>query len=216
MRLQILWSALLLQLVLGLAATSDAEVLVLKDGSRLFLREAPRVEGQRLVFTTPQGVLSALPLAEVDLGATEAANRGAAAAASSAAAPARREPVLRLTDEDVGHLDSAGRPTIMLYTTSWCGWCRKTRALLGELGARYVERDVERDPEAGREADRLAGRNAGVPVIHFGATVLTGFSESKLHALVADWRKAEAAARAAEEASRRPAARTATPAPSPP
>lgn len=196
---------------LSLATPGAAEVLVLRDGSRMEVKGVPRVEGRRVLFTTPAGVLALLPAAEVDLVATEAANRAEAAGAGARSAPARDGVVLRLTDEDVGHLDPAARPTIALYTTSWCGWCRKTRSLLAELGARFDERDVEQDPEAGLEADRLTDGDGGVPVIHFGETVLVGYNESKLRALVADWRRAEAAARAAEEASRRPAARAQAP-----
>ena len=200
-------AGLLAAAALALAAPAAAEVLVLRDGSRMEVKGAPRVDGRRVLFTTPQGVLAVLPAAEVDLVATDAANRAAAAGAGAGSAPARDGVVLRLTDEDVGHLDPAARPTIALYTTSWCGWCRKTRSLLSELGARFDERDVEQDPEAGLEADRLTDGDGGVPVIHFGETVLIGYNESKLRALVTEWRRAEATARAAEESSRRPAAR---------
>lgn len=191
------------------AAPACAEWLVLRDGARLEIAGTARVEGRRVLFTTKQGTLAALPAAEVDLVATEAANRAPApAAATKAEAPER--PVRRFTDADFSHVDDVSEPTIAFFTTSWCGWCRKSRELLDELGARYHERDVEQDAAAAVEKDRIAPES-GVPVIAFGETVLTGYTERGIRGLVEEWRSAEKAAEAEREASRRPPASGAAP-----
>ncbi len=181
---------------------ASADWLVLRDGARLETRGPVRVEGRRVTFTNASGALVAIAASEVDLEATAAANREAAPGPASSPA-AKPEPVLRLTDADVSHADELERPTILFYSTSWCGWCRKSRMLLDELEARYRERDVERDPGARRDKDLLAP-GAGVPVIAFGDILLTGYSESGLRGMVDAWREAERAAQATHEESRRP------------
>lgn len=195
-----------------LAVASSADYLILRDGTRLETRGAPRVEGRRVTFTDAKGSLVALAASEVDFAATEAANREGAegAGAPGAAVPPgspvtpKRAPVLRLTDADVSHVDDLERPAIVFYSASWCGWCRKSRALLDELGARYRELDVDQDPRARRAKNELAP-GSGVPVISFGDILLTGYSERGIRRMVDAWREAERAAQTAHEASRRPA-----------
>jgi alkyl hydroperoxide reductase subunit AhpF len=36
---------------------------------------------------------------------------------------------------------------IIIYTTSWCPWCQKTKKFLENLGYSYEERNVELNPE---------------------------------------------------------------------
>lgn len=195
----------MLVLACGAGTSAGAEWLVLRDGGRLEIAGAPRVEGRRVLFTLPGGQLGALGAHEVDLAATEAANRVPSEPEErQPVSTPQRPPVLRLTDADVSHVDTFEQPTVRLFTTSWCGWCRKSRALLTELGVRFEDRDVENDPAASREQERLAGPGAGVPVIEFAGDVLVGYSEAGIRAMAEDWRRAEAEAVRAAEASRRP------------
>jgi len=184
-------------------ATASADWLVLRDGARLETRGPVKVEVRRVVFTDTAGALVALPTAEVDLDATTTANRPVVPPASPALV-AKPVPVVRLTDADVGHVDDLSRPTIEFYSASWCGWCRKSRALLDQLGARYRERDVDEDAGAREEKNRLAP-GSGVPVIAFEEMLLTGYTERGIRRMVERWRAAESAAEEAHEASRRPA-----------
>jgi glutaredoxin len=193
------WAALIA--VLSMPATGAPDWLVLRDGARVETRGAVRLEGRRVLFTQANGSLAALPADEVDLAATEAANRPPA---PPPAAPVEAAPVRRFTDADFAHVDDVETPTIAFYTTSWCGWCRKSRELLDRLGARYHEQDVEQSAAAAREKERLAP-GSGVPVIAFRETVIPGYSERGIQQLVDAWRAAEQAAAAAREASRRPA-----------
>lgn len=194
-------SALVALVVLG--APAGAEWLVLRDGVRLEIRGELRVETRRVVFTLRDGTLSTLPLAEVDLDATLAANRPPAAPATSQAASAR-EPIARFTDADFAHADDVARPTIRFYTTSWCPVCRRAREALSASGARYDEHDVDSDAVAERVWEELCPERL-IPVIAFEDELLVGFHPSDFARIVAKWRAAEAAAEAVHAASRRPA-----------
>jgi glutaredoxin len=193
------WAALFA--ALSMPAAGAADWLVLRDGARVETRGAVRLEGRRVLFTQANGSLAALPADEVDFVATEAANRPPA---RPPVAPVEAAPVRRFTDADFAHVDDVETPTIAFYTTSWCGWCRKSRELLDRLGARYHEQDVEQSAAAAREKERLAP-GSGVPVIAFRETVIPGYSERGIQQMVEAWRAAEQAATVAREASRRPA-----------
>jgi glutaredoxin len=101
----------------------------------------------------------------------------------------RQAPVLRLTDDDVGHSvdtatesvagEPAAAPVVTLYSTTWCGWCRKSRQLMQSLDIAFVEKDVESDPRAAAEKARLAP-GSGVPVLVRGGEVVRGFSEATI------------------------------------
>ncbi|MER0040315.1 glutaredoxin family protein [Pseudomonas sp. MGal98] len=68
----------------------------------------------------------------------------------------------------------AGQGEVILYATSWCGYCAKTREFLGERGIPYTEMDIEKFPEARRAYDALGGR--GVPVLQVNGTVIHGYN----------------------------------------
>jgi glutaredoxin-like YruB-family protein len=72
---------------------------------------------------------------------------------------------------------------VTLYSTSWCGWCKKTRALLTSLGVAFTEKDVERDPAAAVERTRKSGRRS-VPVLDIGGTIIVGYDEARTRELL--------------------------------
>jgi len=41
------------------------------------------------------------------------------------------------------HVDGKKKGKVMLYALSTCGWCKKTKALLTELGVEYDYTDVD-------------------------------------------------------------------------
>jgi len=81
---------------------------------------------------------------------------------------------------------------IVMYSTSWCGYCRAARQWLGSQGIAYVDKDVERDRSAAAHM-RAINPRGGVPTFEIDQQVLTGFSAAHL---------AGAIARAAEQRSR--------------
>ena len=67
---------------------------------------------------------------------------------------------------------------VVLYATSWCGYCKKTRELFAEHRIAYVEYDIERDREGYEEYRRLGGR--GVPVVNANGTIIHGYSPQEI------------------------------------
>ncbi|MEI2766112.1 MAG: mycoredoxin [Dermatophilaceae bacterium] len=57
--------------------------------------------------------------------------------------------------------------TVTMFTTPWCGYCRRLKSQLDRAGIRYAEVDIEQEPEA---ADYVMGVNGGdqtVPTVLF-------------------------------------------------
>jgi glutaredoxin len=71
---------------------------------------------------------------------------------------------------------------VTMFTTSWCGYCKRARAYLNKLGIPFVEYDVEHDDVGKREYKKLNGH--GVPVILVGNQRMNGFSAPSLEKLL--------------------------------
>jgi glutaredoxin len=174
--------------VFAFTSATSADRIVLRDGTSIETRGAVKLDGRQAVYTDLSGRLVAMRVEEIDLARTKALV-GAVATSSARTLPPPAPPVLRLTDADVGHVadgDPGGAatagevPIVTLYSTSWCGWCRRSRDLMTALGIPFVEKDVEHDSQAAAEKYRLAGPRAGVPVLVRGDQVVQGFSEATL------------------------------------
>lgn len=71
---------------------------------------------------------------------------------------------------------------VVLYATSWCGYCQKTRELFAANNIPYVEYDIEKSDKRNREFKKLGG--SGVPLINVNGTIVRGYApESILGAL---------------------------------
>lgn len=68
-----------------------------------------------------------------------------------------------------------------LFAASWCGYCRKAKAYLGEKGIPYQEIDID-TPEGG-QAFALAGGGAGIPLLLSKGQRVQGFSAGAYDAL---------------------------------
>lgn len=99
----------LLVLLAGTFPTAArADWLVMKDGTRVETDGAWTERGRLLVFTDTSGNLVSLRASDVDLEASYAATAAAVVAAEEPPAPApepKRPSVMKITDDDVGHLD---------------------------------------------------------------------------------------------------------------
>ena len=67
-------------------------------------------------------------------------------------------------------------PKIEMYTTSWCGYCERARALLQRKGAGYTELSVEGDSARRAEMIERSGRRT-VPQIFIGTLHVGGSDE---------------------------------------
>jgi glutaredoxin len=73
---------------------------------------------------------------------------------------------------------------VVVYSTSWCGVCKKAMKLLNRWGVAYVEKDIEGSRKAKSELaakSQAAGiQPGGVPVIDVGGILLQGLDEATL------------------------------------
>ncbi len=76
------------------------------------------------------------------------------------------------------------RRTVIMYSTAWCGVCKRAKKWMQKNGVRYGEHDVEKDEDAGRTLARMNPR-LSVPTFDVGGDVLIGFSEESLAAAIA-------------------------------
>ena len=72
---------------------------------------------------------------------------------------------------------------ITMYSADWCGDCRRSKRLLGELNVEYTLIDVEADQSAAEKVREINGGMQSIPVIVFAdGTHLTEPSDIDLKA----------------------------------
>lgn len=72
--------------------------------------------------------------------------------------------------------NSTSSKKVTMYSTSWCGYCKKARKHFVASGIPFTEYDIEKDKQAKRKYDALGG--TGVPVILVNNKRMNGFSVS--------------------------------------
>ncbi len=102
-------------------------------------------------------------------------------------APAARRTLDRAAQGALGELTSAQIESldITMYSTSWCGYCRKARSFFQGRGIPFVEKDVEKDRQGAAEFREISGGRGGVPVIVVNGQVMRGFSQPAVEAAIA-------------------------------
>jgi len=68
--------------------------------------------------------------------------------------------------------------SLVMYSASWCGYCKKARRYFNTNGIAFREYDIEKNPSAKRAYDRL--RISGVPVIVQDGRTMRGFSADQV------------------------------------
>lgn len=69
---------------------------------------------------------------------------------------------------------------VVLFTTTWCGYCKRLQRWLDDSGVPYRNLDIETS-EAGRWGHEAAvGRFSGVPVTVIGEDVFAGLATQEL------------------------------------
>ena len=56
---------------------------------------------------------------------------------------------------------------LTMYTTTWCGFCRRLKTQLAREGIEMVEIDIEKDPAAAEFVMSVNGGNQTVPTVVF-------------------------------------------------
>lgn len=69
-------------------------------------------------------------------------------------------------------------PKVLMYTTAWCPYCNRARALFQQKGVAYKDIDVEQVEGARDEMRARSGRNT-VPQIFVGELHLGGYDDTR-------------------------------------
>lgn len=67
---------------------------------------------------------------------------------------------------------------VVLYATTWCGYCKKTRDLLKKNGINYVEYDIEKSSIGKEDYKRLNG--SGIPLMVIDGNVIRGYNPQQI------------------------------------
>lgn len=57
--------------------------------------------------------------------------------------------------------------TITIYSTTWCGYCRRLKSQLDSVGIGYTEVNIEEQPDAAAFVEQVNGGNQTVPTVVF-------------------------------------------------
>lgn len=80
--------------------------------------------------------------------------------------------ILHLLSHTEASEQPAAEPEVVIYTTSWCPYCRRAKALLDRKGVHYLEIDIEAEPARRGEMMARAGGRTSVPQIFiFGRAI---------------------------------------------
>lgn len=58
-------------------------------------------------------------------------------------------------------------PALTIYSTTWCGYCRRLKTQLDESGIGYMEIDIEDDPASAEFVGSVNGGNHVVPTVKY-------------------------------------------------
>ena len=57
--------------------------------------------------------------------------------------------------------------SVTMYSTTWCGYCRRLKSQMEREGIAYTEVDIELDPDAAALVMKVNGGNMTVPTLVF-------------------------------------------------
>jgi len=69
--------------------------------------------------------------------------------------------------------------SVIIYTTTRCGYCKKAKRYFNKNNIGYTEYDVENSPKGKRDYKKMKG--TGVPIIIIGRTRINGFSAARFN-----------------------------------
>lgn len=57
--------------------------------------------------------------------------------------------------------------TVTMFSTTWCGYCRRLKSQMDEAGIAYTEVNIEEQPDAAAFVEQVNGGNQTVPTLLF-------------------------------------------------
>lgn len=169
-----------------LASNLTADWLVTRKGQLIETQGPWTIEDTAVHFVDVEGADQSLELDDLDLEGSYDTTEW------RTGKPVARQSIPAL--DTAPEADSPRSPAsvrqaqVILYETSWCGYCRKARRLLKSLDVDFVAKNIEHDREAALELRGKVGRHRGVPVLDIGGTILRGYHEGLIRDLVAELR----------------------------
>ena len=70
-----------------------------------------------------------------------------------------------MTDATATALPAPG--SVTMYSTTWCGYCRRLKSQMDAVGVAYTEVNIEDHPEAAAYVERVNGGTQTVPTLVF-------------------------------------------------
>lgn len=75
---------------------------------------------------------------------------------------------------------------IIIYSTTWCAFCKTEKQYLASKGFAFTEKDVEADKDAYEELlAKNGGSFQGVPVTDIDGEIVLGFDRKKIDEAIA-------------------------------
>ena len=68
-------------------------------------------------------------------------------------------------------------PQVVMYTTSWCPYCRAAKSLFAAKKIQFTEIDVTQEPKLRVDMERLSGRRT-VPQIFIDGNPIGGYDDA--------------------------------------
>jgi glutaredoxin 3 len=68
-------------------------------------------------------------------------------------------------------------PQVVMYTTSWCPYCRAAKSLFSAKKVEFTEIDVTEEPNLRVDMERLSGRRT-VPQIFINGKPIGGYDDA--------------------------------------
>jgi len=83
---------------------------------------------------------------------------------------------------DPGNISRRKKSTrVVMYSTSWCGYCKQAAKHFRKNNIPFVEYDIEKSERGAKEYKKLNGR--GVPIILIGDQRMNGFNASSFDSI---------------------------------
>ena len=84
------------------------------------------------------------------------------------------------------HVEGENKGKIMLYALSTCGWCRKTKELLNELGVEYeyIYVDLLEDKDTAMDEVIKWNPRRSFPTLVIDDKCIVGFKEDEIRAVL--------------------------------
>jgi len=72
-------------------------------------------------------------------------------------------------------------PALTIYTTTWCGYCKRLKRMMQDDGINFAEVDIEQTPGTAEIVERVNNGNQTVPTLVFSdGTAMTNPSLTKV------------------------------------